>query len=343
MYKLTIDDLIHLLDSRSDYDDVVCFARDLEIPELGPHAESPHEPGRVSLGFAVGNCMRTLRVEEKLGIVIVSSELGNPPLGNWSRVSGLTYTFRCMLDRAAQATFGEPREMIERVWLGLASLPQPIAMLRKVDGKLQRNLVMKLSIEGGKAEWIGYQGPLCGWVKQHLWADVPSDRNAEPRTASCDECKEADPECADCGHPPTSEPESPKKMSGIPPLCAAGKQDGVERRYTAMTKEEFSELRSIARCALMRTSGRTDQIELVEIWGRRLSRALDVIERVTGERDAYVKDGLVKAQAIREADAAAWKAGIEAAFAFLRANKYHRLAHEMRERLLRFWKPREGK
>src|SRR3990172_7506412 len=67
--KLKLDDLLELLDSYRDHNEVVCFARDLDRTQLDVYVGNKGGD-RLVAGFSSGNVWRILRVEEKLGIAI---------------------------------------------------------------------------------------------------------------------------------------------------------------------------------------------------------------------------------------------------------------------------------
>lgn len=72
-------------------------------------------------------------------------------------------------------------------------------------------------------------------------------------------------------------------------LETAARATEVGKRYSAMSPEEFAGLRRMADEGMKNRLGTGEADRLVNLWAARLSRALDVIERVTGERDGCTK------------------------------------------------------
>ena len=74
----------------------------------------------------------------------------------------------------------------------------------------------------------------------------------------------------------------------------AGEPEPSAQRYSAMSAEEFADLRRVAAAGSAPRMSVSEVDRLTQTWAQRLSRALNVIERVTDERDRCTKARLAQ-------------------------------------------------
>lgn len=182
-------DLVLLLDNRSErYAEAAVFARHLDLADVtdcvGKYAVLVGNVSDVStFAFAYGNCWRKLCVYEKHGIVVFSSPGGTGPSGAghdgplaWGRAHDAA-PLRDALRRAVAVPVDES--------VPYAVRQEHFALLRKREGVLHRNLLMEWREIAGappssSGKWMTVDcskhsgSPFFGWVKQSLWADVPT-------------------------------------------------------------------------------------------------------------------------------------------------------------------------
>jgi uncharacterized protein (DUF433 family) len=215
-------DLVLLRDSHTGrYDEVAVFARNLDPKDVaacvGAGYAIQQEADRTAVSFAYGNVCRRLRIEEKLGIVVLSD--GDDPKGP-SVVDPNAYLLLGPLQRAASVS--------EDSAVPTDILRTDFALLRRQEGDLHRNLVMlwdrsasrgEGNLSGGRWTVLDSNiantllGPFFKWVKNRLWSDVP--------------------ELPTLSHPFPGADAHPDKRGGE--LCVEGAQVPVARILAELT------------------------------------------------------------------------------------------------------------